>query len=242
MYNAASRTELDPRDPLAFVEAGTSRLGSAPQRQHQVLDTYVAVGRNEEAPAAIDGIVLYRHLGPLGDEACIPGQICHCLEPLFVLSCFRDLESPATPVLDRDTRVALKILDERIVEAKALQREVVQRPPAWRFDERRDNSCRCAGRSAPDLPRIEDLDAKSSPRELVGDDAADDASAGNCDSHFSMIVRASAPAAAEKGTLIGEREWTERVAEEYGLEFTLRSKARPTKEDAGAGALVVLGA
>lgn len=45
-----------------------------------------------------------------------------------------------------------------------------------------------------------------------------------------------------RGTPYGEREWTERVAKEYGLEFTLRSKGRPRKEDAKSGGLVVLGA
>lgn len=45
-----------------------------------------------------------------------------------------------------------------------------------------------------------------------------------------------------RGTPYGEREWTERVTKAFGLGFTLRSKGRPTKEDARADALVVLGA
>ena len=44
-----------------------------------------------------------------------------------------------------------------------------------------------------------------------------------------------------RGAPYGEHEWTERVAKENGLDFTLRAKGRPRKEDAEAGGLVVLG-
>lgn len=44
-----------------------------------------------------------------------------------------------------------------------------------------------------------------------------------------------------RGMPYGEREWTARVAKEYGLEYTLRRHGRPRKEDADSDALIVLG-
>ncbi len=45
-----------------------------------------------------------------------------------------------------------------------------------------------------------------------------------------------------RSTPYGEPAWTERVAKEYGLEWTLRQLGRPRKEDAESDSLIVLGA
>ena len=45
---------------------------------------------------------------------------------------------------------------------------------------------------------------------------------------------------ARRGAPYGEPEWTERVAKEYGLEFTLRPAGRPKKEDTQPGHLNAL--